>query len=383
MPKRKVDAANYRAQRRSALGLVREEQQLRTDNAADPRFSGSCGYPVWFRYRVLNLAMQSSVSQASALFGVCIQTIYNWRDRILPYRMTGNHDRTILVGYDLFLLVLGNFVYPEATTDQLAAFIVLNGGDVYFEQDINTRLQELEFTRKRSSAEAYAAYSFRSRLRAELFWSRPPPLGIVGIVRVRFIDVDETGWELSGCGSHYGRAPIGVRSRRLGHYTKSSERINLFMGVEPGDPNLPAHVDGSVQNPRRWIFITRESCNAQTFSIFIDQMCDDIENNPAGAFDHQRVVLWDNLKVHNSPLVLHTMEGRPTRQQFNFSHQNRPPYQPKWAPVEYVFNLISAELNRRVQRNWTPAILEQNIRQIAAQIGRNGGFARTFIHCGY
>ena len=383
MPKRQLDGANNRAKRRRELGMTREVQQLRTDQSLDPSRGGARGFPFWFRQRVLAAAMHSSVPFAADINLVSRSTIYNWRTRILPYRMGGNHDRTRLVGYDLFLLIFANFVYPEGLTEGYAAFIARNGGSVYFNQDIDVRLQELEFTRKRASTEAYAAYSFRSQLRAQLFWSQPPPLGVVGVRMIRFIDVDETGWELSGCGSSYGRAPLGVRSRKLGHYSKTSDRINLFMGIEPGDPNLPAHVDGSVENPRRWMFVTVENCNAQTCSVLIDQMCADIEQNPVGPHDHQRVVLWDNLTVHNSPLVIQTLEGRASRGQFEFLHLNRPPYQPKWAPIEYVFNLISAELNRRVQRDWTPAILEQNIREIAAQVGRNGGIFRTFIYCGY
>ena len=127
--------------------------------------------------------------------------------------------------------------------------------------------------------------------RAEVFWTLPLPLGIVGIAVPRKIDTDETGWDLSGCGSHYGRTPVGVRARTLGHYVKSPDRVNLFMGIEPGDPNLPANVDGSIENPRRWIYITRDSCNAQIFSSFLDQMCTDIETHPAGPHDNHRVVM--------------------------------------------------------------------------------------------
>ena len=161
------------------------------------------------------------------------------------------------------------------------------------------------------------------------------------------------------------------------------KKSQAHLGITSNNPHIPAHMDGSVENPRRWIFITRETCSAHTFSIFIDQICDAIEQNPLGGHDHERVVMWDNLRVHTSPLVLHTLEGRASRAQFDFTHLNRPPYQPKWAPIEYVFNLISGELNRRVCRDWTPAILEQNIRDIAGQIGRAGGFFRTFLYCGY
>ena len=322
MPKHQLDPPDHQTKRHRVLGMTRELQQVRTAQPHNPRRGGTRGYPVWFRERVLAASVQNNVQTVSTVHAVSRQTIYNWRTRLFPHQMGGNNDRTALVGYDMFLLVFVNLVYPEGGTEQYAAFIAANGGMVYMDKQINECLRELEYTRKRTSTEAYAAYSFRARLRAELFWSRPLPLGIVGIIRTRFIDVDKTGWELSGCGLHYGRAPLGVRSSILGHYVRTSRRINLFMAIEPGDPNLPPHVDGSAQNPRRWMFVTEENCNAQTFSILIDQICTDIEQNPVGPNDNQRVVMWDNLSVHNSPLVLQTLEGRPTRAQYQFEHLN-------------------------------------------------------------
>jgi hypothetical protein len=84
-----------------------------------------------------------------------------------------------------------NYAYSDAPAYEYAAFIYKNRGGLYSEQDINMRLNALDVSRKRASVEAYDAFSDRNRLRAELFWSRPSPLGVVGVQRRQLIDIDE------------------------------------------------------------------------------------------------------------------------------------------------------------------------------------------------
>ena len=108
------------------------------------------------------------------------------------------------------------------------------------------------------------------------------------------------------------------------------------MVIEPGNPNLPAQVDGSVKNRRRWFLITTSNCDQHTFANFIDQQyCQQVkvENNPT-PFDQHHVLMWDNLSTHTTPLVLQTLEGR--RNGVAITSLNRPPYHPKYAPIEYV-----------------------------------------------
>ena len=67
-------------------------------------------------------------------------------------------------------------------------------------------------------------------------------------------------------------------------------------------------------------------------------MCTPIENNPIGDVDDYRIFMWDNLSVHKTALVHHTVESRGTglgggAEQFEIVC--RPPYQPNIAPVEY------------------------------------------------
>ena len=95
--------------------------------------------------------------------------------------MTGGTERHKLVGQDQFLIVFFISVYPDADADEVATYIVNNGGNVYDRQTISKRLQELEFTRKRASTEAYQAFLLHNILvRVQRFWTLPPPVGVAG-----------------------------------------------------------------------------------------------------------------------------------------------------------------------------------------------------------
>jgi hypothetical protein len=76
------------------------------------------------------------------------------------------------------------FAYPEATADEIAVFIANSSdGKIYSRDSIARRLKELKITMKRASTEACQASFPRNVLIRELFWMRPPPLGIFGIPR--------------------------------------------------------------------------------------------------------------------------------------------------------------------------------------------------------
>ena len=107
--------------------------------------------------------------------------------------MTGGTERHKLVGQDQFLMVFFISVYPDADADEVATYIVNNGGNVYDRQTISKRLQELEFTRKRASTEAYQAFLPHNILRVQRFWSLPPPVGVANVRRRMLVDVDECG----------------------------------------------------------------------------------------------------------------------------------------------------------------------------------------------
>ena len=239
----------------------------------------------------------------------------------------------------------------------------------------------MRLTRKRASLEAFDAYLPINKMKCELFFSDPPPVGIRGVPIFRFIDVDEAKFCLQGCESHFGCSLTCVRVRDTGHYKRGAKGMTLILAVEAGNPTLLPHIYGSIQNPRKWWFITINNVNQIVFADFVDTICSDIETNPTGNDDNERIFLWDNLSAHKTGLVTSTVELRPTRPQFRFTIVPRPPYQPKYAPVEYIFCEIGARLARMVKKNWTLMHLRNAIITCLIQIGRDCKLNRTFRHC--
>eukprot|EP00979_Chaetoceros_neogracilis_P001215 scaffold217_cov142-Chaetoceros_neogracile.AAC.1 len=66
-------------------------------------------------------------------------------------------------------------MYPFATEDQICAFIIANGSDVYSRAQICDRCLELRITRKRCLKEAYEAFSPRNVQNLRWFKTLPPP----------------------------------------------------------------------------------------------------------------------------------------------------------------------------------------------------------------
>ena len=61
----------------------------------------------------------------------------------------------------------------------------------------------------------------------------------------------------------------------------------------------------------------------------------------------------------------------------------RPPYQPKFAPIEYIICQIATELSRRRRRGWNLDILEQELHNICATVGNHNVANKTWRHIGY
>jgi len=83
------------------------------------------------------------------------------------------------------------------------------------------------------------------------------------------------------CGSKYGRASFHIRVRKPWHYARG-HKVDVIMAMEPGDPNLPASVDGSVlEQPRRWIKLTiNTGTTGLVFADFVNEIFEDLGNNP-------------------------------------------------------------------------------------------------------
>ena len=374
--------SNKTANSRANAGLSRQFQMSRTFHFKDPNKAGSHGYPLWFRIRVIEHVYAHGINDAHHNWRVSKKSIRRWLRRMVPYQQYGNHERQVIVGRDQVLLSICIHIYPRAKDDEIAAFIFANGGRIYSRRDISRRCRELQLTTKRASLEAANAYTLRNSLRTQQFWTMGPRVGVYGVPRHRLIDIDEASFCLKKIEKRYGRAYSSCRVRDTANYTRMGGRINLLLAVEPGDPNIPANQIGSIEHPRTWYKIVDGNVDQFLYAEFIDQICSDIEQNPLPS-DNERYFLWDNLALHGTAYVNYTLEMRPTRNIFRFVAIPRPPYQPKFAPIEYVFCQIANELARRTNEGDTIAILRTNVTDLCTTIGSGGAMNRTFEHCGY
>ena len=370
---------------RSILGLSRVLRSDRPDLPSHPSRGGSRGYDINKRNLVLDDVIATSLAEASEKHRISTSTIRRWMERVMPYRQTGNKPREDLVGLDQFLLCLAVHIYPRGSSDEIAAFIHRRGGSkVYSRATISKRCAELKLTRKKCSLEAYRAFTPRNLMIFRLFFSEPLPMGIRNVPRYQLCDTDEAKFCVMDFEKKIGRSYQAIRVRDGGHFSRSAPELNLIMTVEPGNPNLPAHMLGSLENPRKWWHISSESVEQGMFSEYIDHVVSDIEANPLPfGIDSRKIFLWDNLSVHGTALVHSTLEMRPTRATHRFVSMPRPPYQPKIPPIEYMFGEISTILARKCARNWGVEELYNELHNACMCVGLNGNLNRTFAHCGY
>ena len=216
-------------------------------------------YPVWFRMEEL------AQWQAGKEFRTSVSSLVRWNQRIIPYGMTDGYDRDNLIGWHQFLLVVLLFIYPEAQEDEIAMFIIENGeGNVYSRSVVSRRLHEMKFTSKKASTEAHQAFTPRNILREELFFTRGLPLGIFEVPRRTLVDFNGCGVSLERNNRRNGHGMVGLRIRKPGHYTRDTKLAVLF-AMEPGNHMLPANQDGSLERPRRWVCVQRNTPFASRF----------------------------------------------------------------------------------------------------------------------
>ena len=215
-----------------------------------------------------------------------------------------------IVGVDLFNLVMFITSWPDATLLEMAVSIYNEGGNLYFTQEISKRLAELEFTKKKTSVEGYQTQQPDVQFRVWGFWNRPPPLGIFEVLWRKLINVDEVGVSLEKCNHMGGWAIKEFCVQKDGHYHHDIKMTVIF-AIEPGDPDLPMNICGSLDRPWHWIrCLHAAGTTANIFGDFCDYVCWDIHtNNIPGTVTH-RVFIWDNLAVHHSTYVYTTVMNR-------------------------------------------------------------------------
>ena len=365
------DPRRLNEQQRRHAGLPRSLQLTRTPRP-HPRVGGTRGYPVPMRESELWSFDHGFPTVASR------RSMQRWNTRLHPYIMTGNSEKNVIVGLDQYHMILFLLAWPEARLDEIIAFLANAGnGRVYSRSQVSSRLNELGLTKKVGSTEAKQASLPINLFKREQFWQMPPPFGVSGCERRRLIDVDECGIELQRTNRKYGHTYCGVRMVKPGHYSKDT-KLTIILAVEPGDPALQPEVQGSIQNPRRWLrILIKAGTTTLDFNQFLRYVCTNLQNHhPDGMIgNHSRIFLWDNLSSHCSPIIHQTVEG-----EFEHIIIRRPPYKPADAPIEYIFCSLMQELQ---SRTFETNNLVQLIQQIQNVVANLSGFNNTFNKLGY
>jgi hypothetical protein len=263
--------------------------------------------------------------------------------------------------------------YPEASLNQCIVFIGTHSTDnqIFSERQITQALKDLDYSRKRGSTVAKQAFTAVNLRKHYMFWNRPYPVGAVGIQRRFLTDVDECGFEIDDANANYGHAVKGLRVRKPGNYGRGKVKITVILAIEPGDPNLPAHVQGSVQRPRRWFRVSTDI--GTTTEVYKDYLRHDLfDRMPAN--EPMRTILHDNLTSHKSPEVVYLIHRRGHRVVC------RAPYRPHDGPIEWAFDMLACEIRSRWDRIDSERDLIANVNDVIPTLS---GFDDLFAKCGY
>ena len=81
--------------------------------------------------------------------------------------------------------------------------------------------------------------------------------------------------------------------------------------MESGNANIPAHLDGSLQRPRKWLRITIDNVYQCIFGGFVNEILHNIEQHPVlGDCDQHKIIIWDNPRAHTTPYATNIIEDR-------------------------------------------------------------------------
>jgi transposase len=164
-------------------------------------------------------------------------SIYPWTAHLELHCQTGNRARSQIIGIDVLNLVIYITAWPDATLDEMAAFIFNEGGELFSHKAISKQLKELEITKKKASAEAYQAQRPDVQFCVWSFWNCPLPLGIFQVPRRKLIDTEEFGVTLKKCNRTRGWAAKVHRVRKDGHYHHGT-KITVIFAIKPGYPSI-------------------------------------------------------------------------------------------------------------------------------------------------
>lgn len=339
--------ANYR----ESLGLSRLRKQL-SPIPPHPSNGGSKGYSHADRTAILMNAAARQPTTAST------RTIRRWKkEGIRAFKSTGNKATTKIHGIHQRDLLLYRMAYPKATADEVRRFLYedVPGSKLFSRSDITRAETRLGMTRKRGSTTAWQAYLPRNILRRDLFWSQPPPLGVVGIPFHEFVDIDECAIFFETADRNVGKSYTGVRVREAGPHG-FNQKWTLLMAIDPSG-FVHLKID------------TNTGTTSLIFATFVEQVNHRLQGTG------RRTFLWDNLSSHHADMVSFAVLRAGNR------IVPRAPYYPIDGPIEFVFNQIESQLKLQLPTIHNEADLVSAIHNIVGNL--TSSFGRTFTHCGY
>jgi transposase len=207
---------------------------------------------------------------------------------------------------------------PDATLEELAARVGVPCGRMA----IFRTLRKLKLTRKKKSLHASERDTHRVRRKRRAFRE-----AVAGIDPRRLVFVDETGAHTAMTRT-YGRAPRGqrVRGSAPGHW----KSLTLTCGLRLSGVVAPLAFEGAIDAP--------------TFEVYVKRRL-------APRLRPGDVVVWDNLKPHESAGARRAVEGAGARL------LPLPPYSPDYTPIEEMYSKVKGSLRTAAART-TDAVYE-------------------------
>ncbi len=291
-----------------------------------------------------------------------IQTYHATGDICLMIATGNRHAEREISGLVLEWLALYRAVLPKATLAECRAFLFNMDPTQppYSNSQVHRAEKLLDLKRKAASTTADFATLPINMLKRELYWTMPPPLGMVGVAVADIIDIDEAGFFLESSNRNFGKTVSCLRCSQNGVYGRG-EKVNLLLAIS-----------GDDATPMRWSEMWMEGgTTIERFHTFIERILDDLDQRfPQRSF----VFTMDNLAAHKNPLITNAILNAGHRYVF------RAPYWPVDGAVEYVFNAIQTQLRIYFNRINDMADLRNRINLI---IGGFLSFVRFFTHVGF
>jgi hypothetical protein len=232
---------------------------------------------------------------------------------------------------------------------------------LYHPSQITRVKEKLGLSRKAGSTTAMQALLPRNIMKRWQYWHMNYPYGIADILREDIIDLDEAGIFLETCNRGMGKATIGKRVRQEGPFGHSV-KWTLKCAIAGGDGH------------ECWVDMQQVAGTAIVdFAAYIEGILDSI---PPGNAQRRRCFIMDNLTSHVNIAITQIIHAAGHRIVF------RAPYYPVDVPIEYSFNTVQQELNKKVYGIKTHPQLQQAVFEIIGQMAQQG-FERYFTHCGY